>query len=329
VSKNGISLLLMWPSVETFLRLSTLHQRSANQRKAGVVTAIAPSSTGKSRVILEIDNRPAAQVYDEWTDGAIGRELILSDIGTTNVDKEAGARRRGSSTTKFTGNVLAASTNYPLGHVWHPDRMSGARYTSLIHPFEMKLVDADDSTSDGGRIRFHHALEVFAEVGPGDELACYEAQTEQLISSLPGNMKSVLRASGFVVAGSDKSSGDGNGRGSCADEAKLHGALVIYCGGMMMRVADVQKSGLAQRPDKIGEVAEHIGNSLGGNCPWVGQFTFGEQGPARAAGLTADYQPGCGQGGTENGSGINVHGNLMINCLLFGEQPRKAIKNNI
>jgi len=65
----------------------------------------------------------------------------------------------------------------------------------------------------------------------------------------------------------------------------IAGAIVVYCGGCKLAVGD-----------EIIAVAETVDDSLGG-APFIGCFTFGEQGMLRER---------------------NVHGNLMISALVFG-----------
>jgi hypothetical protein len=65
----------------------------------------------------------------------------------------------------------------------------------------------------------------------------------------------------------------------------LAGGLMVYCAGCMLAV-----------DDEMPNVAREVGNSMGG-APFVGCFTFGEQG------FMADR---------------NMHGNLMISAIAFG-----------
>ena len=66
---------------------------------------------------------------------------------------------------------------------------------------------------------------------------------------------------------------------------QVSGALVIYCAGCMLTVQD-----------EMEEVAAEVREALGGK-PFLGAFTFGEQ--------------GCFTGGE------NRHGNLMISVVVF------------
>jgi hypothetical protein len=77
-------------------------------------------------------------------------------------------------------------------------------------------------------------------------------------------------------------------RNASVRDAKPIGALVIYCAGCMLTVKE-----------RMGEVVENFNSALGTDIPFLGAFTFGEQ--------------GCFFGGE------NRHGNLMISALLFLE----------
>ncbi|MEP6621321.1 MAG: FIST N-terminal domain-containing protein [bacterium] len=74
-------------------------------------------------------------------------------------------------------------------------------------------------------------------------------------------------------------------RGLSAPRSGIAGALVVYCGGCKLAVGD-----------DIGKVATAIANGLG-DAPFIGCFTFGEQGRLLDR---------------------NVHGNLMISAVAFG-----------
>ena len=64
------------------------------------------------------------------------------------------------------------------------------------------------------------------------------------------------------------------------------GGLVIYCGGCMLHVRE-----------RMPEVVDQVVKAMGG-APFVGAFTFGEQGAI-----------------IDN---CNRHGNLMVSALTFG-----------
>jgi hypothetical protein len=66
---------------------------------------------------------------------------------------------------------------------------------------------------------------------------------------------------------------------------EIAGGLVVYCAGCMMAVGE-----------QVAEVSDTASESFG-RAPWLGCFTFGEQG------VILDR---------------NVHGNLMISAIAFG-----------
>lgn len=77
-------------------------------------------------------------------------------------------------------------------------------------------------------------------------------------------------------------------RNSPSPKSRIAGALVIYCAGCMLTVRE-----------RMPEVVDQFKGALGEETPFLGAFTFGEQ--------------GCFFGGE------NRHGNLMISVLLFLE----------
>lgn len=110
------------------------------------------------------------------------------------------------------------------------------------------------------------SLSLFAEVAEGVELVLMTGSKTSLIS----------RAGRVAKAAVD--------RGGFAADAIL-GAVVVYCAGCMMTVQD-----------RIPDVVAELNTSLGGK-PFIGIFTFGEQG------CLLDGHPS--------------HGNLMISSLVF------------
>lgn len=111
------------------------------------------------------------------------------------------------------------------------------------------------------------SLDLFADVAEGDRLW-----------QMQGSADSLVARAEWVA------------RQARAD-ASVHmaGALVVYCGGCMLAVRD-----------RLDEVQQGVNAALG-DVPWLGVFTFGEQGlPA---------------------GGVAKHGNLMISCTVFGSEP--------
>ncbi len=110
------------------------------------------------------------------------------------------------------------------------------------------------------------SLDLFADVAQGDRLWQMRGSADSLVA----RAEWVARQ-----ARDDASSG-------------IAGALVVYCGGCMLAVRD-----------RLYEVQQGINAALG-DVPWLGVFTFGEQGvPA---------------------GGVAKHGNLMISCTVFGRE---------
>ena len=110
-------------------------------------------------------------------------------------------------------------------------------------------------------------LTLFTDVAEGDA-----------ISMMRGSAESLLQRAGLVVA--DACAAGGWRR------AETRGGLVIYCGGCMLHVRD-----------RMDEVAQRVSDAMGG-APFLGAFTFGEQGAIVDSGAR--------------------HGNLMVSALTFG-----------
>jgi hypothetical protein len=95
--------------------------------------------------------------------------------------------------------------------------------------------------------------------------------------AMTGNRQRLVERAGRVAGQAMRALPAGN-RGAA-------GALIVYCGGCKMAVGE-----------DIGHVAQAVTESLGG-APFIGCFTFGEQGQLLDR---------------------NVHGNLMISAVVFG-----------
>ncbi|MEM7471171.1 MAG: FIST C-terminal domain-containing protein [Pseudomonadota bacterium] len=109
-------------------------------------------------------------------------------------------------------------------------------------------------------------IDLFAEVAEGETL-----------TQMTGDKTALAARAGRVAEFALKS-------GSLAPD-DVAGALVVYCGGCMLVVQD-----------RLVDVYSGINTALE-NSPFLGVFTFGEQGPVYDAG--------------------NRHGNLMISCITF------------
>ncbi|MFT6911912.1 MAG: hypothetical protein ACJAQW_000509 [Paracoccaceae bacterium] len=181
------------------------------------------------RIIREIDHRPAATVYSDWTKGAV-----------------PGTVEPGHSTRP----ILSQSTFFPLGRPMASDG-NDSEYL-LAHPATL-----DDA---GG-------VHMFANIEEGEPLTLMNGSTEEL-ATRAGRVASLAKAT----------SGTSN--------TQIAGALVIYCGGCRLALGD-----------EVETVARTLREEMGTN-PFLGIFTFGEQGPMVGYG--------------------NRHGNLMISAIIFG-----------
>ncbi|MEL6264032.1 MAG: FIST N-terminal domain-containing protein [Pseudomonadota bacterium] len=158
-------------------------------------------------------------------------------------------------------SILAESTFFPLGRA--VATVSDVPFHLLAHPAEMR--------PDGG-------LGLFAEIAEGEVL-------QLMAGSVEGLTGRAGRVAAQAAQGAQGAQGAPGARHGTSGAGALAGGLVIYCGGCMMAVQDHMDS-----------VAADIDAALGG-APWLGIFTFGEQGSVIG--------------------GQNRHGNLMISCATF------------
>ncbi len=201
---------------------------------SGVITRIGYDATGVSgiatrtqgRHIVQIDGRPAAEVYNEWTGGAL-----------------AGRMPEG-------GNILADTTLCPIGLDSEPS--GEVPHYLLVHPAEI--------TPERG-------LKTFATVAEGSR-----------IYAMRGERRRLVERAGRVAVTARETLAHG--------PSSIAGGLVVYCGGCRMAVGD-------EMPNVVSEVAQNFGD-----VPFLGCFTFGEQGSMLQR---------------------NVHGNLMISAVVFGQ----------
>ena len=211
-SATGIALAAFYTSCEVSSSFQCGYKPTST---VGVATRC------EGRTVFEIDNRPAAEVYNQWAGGLI------------DLDQAS-----------FPASVLGSSTLMPLGMA--VGDVAGVPYYNLAHP--------ETYTED-------LALTFFCEVGEGDTLTLMHGTTDNIISR-PG------RVANEAIHQPD--AGDG----------EVVGGLVVFCGGCLLAVES-----------RANEIGDYLQDSFG-NAPFMGCFTFGEQG--RFAG------------------GENRHGNLMI-----------------
>ncbi|MEM9435656.1 MAG: FIST N-terminal domain-containing protein [Pseudomonadota bacterium] len=112
------------------------------------------------------------------------------------------------------------------------------------------------------------SIDLFATVETGEEITLMTGDADSL-TSRAGRVANLARVAGGL------------------DTGPVAGALMIYCGGCMLSVQD-----------RLDEVVTGVNDALDG-APFLGAFTFGEQGALIKAG--------------------NRHGNLMISCIVFGQ----------
>jgi len=140
IGGDQVSVAVLFPSTDiTF----SFHSGYSPTNVTGTATAV------DGRVVHQIDGRPAAEVYNEWTGGAIAAAL-----GDDVEDR----------------SVLADSTMHPLGVQVGEVRLSAERqipYHSLLHPERV--------TEDGG-------LALFAEVESGQELVLMTGDATSLVN---------------------------------------------------------------------------------------------------------------------------------------------------
>jgi hypothetical protein len=109
------------------------------------------------------------------------------------------------------------------------------------------------------------SLDLFANVQEGDTLWQMHGSAESLVTRAPQIARQSLQKAGGTAAG----------------------ALIVYCGGCMLAVRE-----------RMEDIRKSVNAELGG-APWVGVFTFGEQGAPPDEPVK--------------------HGNLMISCTVISE----------
>jgi hypothetical protein len=202
--------------------------------ESGIVTRVVYDSVGTSgivtksrgRQIVEIDGKPAAEVYNQWLGGSLSEKV------------NAG------------GNILVDTTMHPLGV--DAGKIEGITHYLLVHP--EKILD-------------NGVLSTFADVEEGTRLYSMRGERTRLVD----------RAGKVASAAAATLSGG---------LSNLAGGLVVYCAGCMLAVGD-----------SMPKVSQAVTSSFGG-MPFLGCFTFGEQGAILNR---------------------NAHGNLMISAIAFGK----------
>lgn len=218
VNQNAVLVSVLFPSC---------HIGFAFHSGYDPTTRSAQVTQAEGRVIHRLNDLPAAEVYNEWTQGLISEQL------------ESG------------GNVLSATTLAPFGRV--AEHIGNVAQYQLSHP---------DSVSASG------AMSLFSDISPGDELVLMQGSPDSLTSRIGRVANSAQNSTSLT-------------------HPKVIGAMVIYCAGCMLTVTD-----------RMNEVVSILNRSID-DAPFIGSFTFGEQGSFLTAGAK--------------------HGNLMISVMLFLE----------
>jgi hypothetical protein len=215
VMQNGVVVTAMYPSRPIRYAFDNSYNPTSHE---GIITKAS------GRTIYEINHHPAADVYNEWTDGLISDHLDG-------------------------GNILGLTTLKPIGRtaVW----TRGAILYQLSHP------DA---------VLENHALSLFTKVESGDKIVLMESTTKDLVYGVDRIISKALT-------------------GISSPIEQVAGALIIYCAGCMLTVQS-----------EMEEVARGFSKALGGQ-PFLGLYTFGEQGCALL--------------------GENTHANLMMSIVVF------------
>lgn len=215
VYANGVVVTAIYPS-------TAVHYAFRSGYIGTECSGTVPHASG--RTIYTIDGQPAAELYNEWTQGVI-QDLLEG------------------------GSVLQATTLHPLGRV--TQTIGDVTYYRLSHP--------ETVTPEGG-------LTLFTNIETGEEVIL-----------MTGSPRSLVTRAGRVAQFALD-------RGQVSAD-RIAGGLVIYCAGCMLTVQD-----------QMDQVVNSVRKALG-DKPFLGTFTFGEQ--------------GCFVGGG------NYHGNLMISVAVF------------
>ena len=146
VSTSGVIFVVGWASCEV---ATTMTGGFYGTEHSGEVTKISDGG----RTMVEIDGRPAGQVYDEWSDGALTRGLDFDEKGV--------------------GNVLAPSSFLPLG-----EPLGSKGYFRVLHPAFL-----DQKTM---------ALTTFADAHVGMRVQMLSGSKETLTTKISESVRALL-----------------------------------------------------------------------------------------------------------------------------------------
>ncbi|MCK4491722.1 MAG: FIST C-terminal domain-containing protein [Candidatus Altiarchaeales archaeon] len=223
VYNNGVSLTAIYTDLEIGWAYEAGYLRTENR---GTITR------AEGRVIYEINNRPAAEVYNEWANGIISEKL-----GTG-------------------GTILSETTYYPLAKIIRGK--GGEIHYLSIHPLSVELPE--------------RSLTVFANVKEEDEVQLMHGNWELLLNRAQTTPYNALVSENIP-----------KGEGSFG--------IYTFCAGTMLAIPE----------EEISKMPLLISNSMG-DIPFIGTFTFGEQG----------FLSGVG----------NRHGNLVNSMIIFAQEEQ-------
>ena len=146
VYHDAVVVSVLFPSTELYFAFHSGYEPT--EIKGRVTRA-------EGRIVYEIEGRPAAEVYNDWTGG------VLQDALTTGEQ-----------------NVLPLTTLFPLGRV--VGNVSGTAYHQLSHP---------------SHITPEHGLSLFSEVAVGDEFWLMKGTRDSLIERAGRVARAAMRTS--------------------------------------------------------------------------------------------------------------------------------------
>lgn len=151
---NGVAICLAWPSV---MVKAALFSGYSPTRHEGVIT-----KTAGKREVVEIDGRPAAEVYKEWAGAGDLAEAFASGESETN--------------------VLGPASFYPMGQLYGHDGL-GYPYYRILHPHLIK--------------KGTQSFTLFGDVKVGDTLVLMAGTNENLVNRISLVARHIARESSF------------------------------------------------------------------------------------------------------------------------------------
>jgi hypothetical protein len=186
--------------------------------------------------------------------------------------------------TKASGRVLHEIDGRPAMTVYSEWTQGAVRYAEPEGGAQAILSDSTlwplgREMSQVGGVPFYLLAHPATAHANGDIDLFANVETGETLTLMTGTIEGLAERAGRVAALARKL--------RSSDAPPVAGALMIYCGGCMLTVRE-----------ELGRVVSGVNQALGG-APFLGAFTFGEQGALVGAG--------------------NRHGNLMISCIIFSD----------